>query len=67
MTKKTSYKVALARIESIVDIVENQSPDVDELADLVKEGTKLVALCKEKLRKTESELNDSLKELDQND
>lgn len=67
MTKKTSYKVAIARIESIVDIVENQEPDVDELAELVKEGTKLVALCKEKLRKTESELNESLKQLDQND
>jgi len=67
MTKKTSYKVALARIEAIVDIVENQEPDVDELAELVKEGTKLIALCKEKLKNTESELNESLKQLDQND
>jgi len=65
--KKITYKAALARIEAIVDIVENKDPDVDQLAELVKEGAILIAICKEKLRNTETELNDSLKQLEQND
>ena len=65
MTKqKLTYKQAINRVEEILDIVENQEPDVDELAELVKEGTKLISICKEKLRDTETEFNTSLEALD---
>ncbi len=65
--KSLTYKEAMARIEEIVDIVENQEPDVDQLASLVKEGTLLISRCKEKLRNTEAELNSSLDQLEQKD
>ncbi len=64
--KKQSYSEAIARIEEIVDIVENKSPDIDELSDLVKEGALLIKLCKEKLRNTESALTESLDQLEAN-
>jgi exodeoxyribonuclease VII small subunit len=64
MTKKTiSYKDALLRIEEIVDIIENQQPDIDDLSNLVKEASELIKSCKLKLKNTESELNDSLDNL----
>ena len=63
---KTTYKEALERIEEIVEIVENENPDVDELAQLVKEGASLISLCQEKLRNAEGELTKSLETLEQN-
>ena len=62
--KKINYKQALAELESIVDKIENRSPDVDELTDLVKRAVELVKFCKDKLRKTEEELNRSLEEME---
>ncbi len=62
--KKTTDKQALAELESIVDKIENHSPDIDELTDLVKRAADLVKYCKDKLRKTEEDLNKSLEELD---
>jgi exodeoxyribonuclease VII small subunit len=62
--KKTTYKQALTELESIVEKIENQSPDVDELTDLVKRAVELVKYCKDKLRKTEDDLNRSLEEMD---
>ena len=37
--KKLTYKESLDRIETIVDIIENQQPDIDDLSSLVKEAT----------------------------
>jgi exodeoxyribonuclease VII small subunit len=61
--KKPSYKQALHELESIVAKIENQSPDVDELTDLVKRAVELITYCKTKLHKTEIELNKSFDEL----
>lgn len=62
--KKLSYTDSLSRIEEIVDIIENQQPDIDDLSNLVKEATQLIKGCKLKLKSTEAELNDSLENLD---
>ncbi len=64
---KIKYKEALARIEEIVDIIENQEPDVDQLSELVKEGTELISFCKDKLKNTEGELSSALDKLEQKD
>lgn len=65
MAKKSiSYKDSLLRIEEIVDIIENQQPDIDDLSNLVKEASELIKACKLKLQNTESELNTSLENLD---
>jgi len=64
MSKKSiSYKAALERIEEIVDIIENQQPDIDDLSNLVKEATLLIKDCKLRLKTTENELNRSLEDL----
>jgi len=64
MSKKSiSYKAALERIEEIVDIIENQQPDIDDLSNLVKEATLLIKDCKLRLKTTENELNTSLEDL----
>ena len=61
--EKPTYNESLKRIETIVDIIENQSPGIDELADLVKEGTSLILECQNKLKNTEKILNESLEKL----
>ena len=62
--KKTTYEQALSELESIVSKIETGKPDVDELAGLVKRAVELVKHCKTMLRKTEEDLNNSLKDLE---
>ena len=61
---KPTYKETIARIEHIVDVIENQEPDIDELTKLVKEATGLIDFCKKKLKSAENDLNSSLEKLD---
>ena len=61
--KKLNYKKAIERLEAIVTKIENEEPDVDELADLVKEAADLVKKCKLKLKQTEEDLDNSLEAL----
>ena len=58
-----SYKEALNRINSIVERIENDDPDIDELSNLVKEATQLISQCKAKLENTEAEIQSSLEKL----
>ena len=55
--KKFNYKKALEEIEVIVQRIENEEPDVDKLADLVKRAAELIKQCKSKLRDTGEELD----------
>ena len=52
--EKKSYKDAIARIEEIVQIIENREPDIDDLTKLVKEATVLIDFCKKKLKIAQS-------------
>ncbi len=63
MTKTLSYKQAIDRINEIVDIIENQDPDIDSLSKLVKEATQLIEQCKGKLENTEAEIQSTLEKL----
>lgn len=64
MAAKTfRYKEALEEIEQIVHRLENEDPDVDELSALVKRAMNLIAQCKEKLRSTGDEIQESLREV----
>ena len=60
--KKFSYKEAYSEIEKIIDQIENEELDVDELSEKVEKTSKLITQCKDKLRKTESKLEDIFKE-----
>ncbi|KYG75475.1 exodeoxyribonuclease VII small subunit [Roseivirga echinicomitans] len=62
--KKLTYKESLERIETIVDVIENQQPDIDDLSSLVKEATLLIKDCKLRLKNTEETLNSSLENLE---
>ncbi|MEP2772025.1 MAG: exodeoxyribonuclease VII small subunit [Fulvivirga sp.] len=64
MSKRVSYKSALAEIETIIEKIESDEPDIDELSELVTKAAKLIKQCKAKLKGTEKNLNDTLEELE---
>lgn len=65
MPKKTeSYQEAVDKLQRIVSEIEKGEADVDLLSDNVKEATRLIKLCKEKLYKVDEEVKKVLEELD---
>jgi exodeoxyribonuclease VII small subunit len=54
--KDYTYTQAMQRLEAILAQLEEGSASVDTLSELVKEAAALVALCREKLRTTEEEV-----------
>lgn len=56
MNKDQKYEEALAQLESIVRKMEANEFDIDELAVQLKTAQQLIIFCKEKLTKTEAEL-----------
>jgi exodeoxyribonuclease VII small subunit len=63
--KKTGYVEAITEIEEILAQIENNELDVDDLAEKVKRVSVLLKLCKEKLHKTETEVENILKEIEE--
>ncbi len=55
-----NYKEALEELERIVGDIEQGKPDVDELSNMVHRSVDLIKQCKEKLRNTEANLNETL-------
>ncbi|MBI9060914.1 MAG: exodeoxyribonuclease VII small subunit [Marinilabiliaceae bacterium] len=62
--KKISYNEAIAEIEEILQKIENEELDVDDLSEKVKRVSALIKICKEKLYKTEEEVEKILKEIE---
>ena len=56
--KKISYNEAIEEIEEILQKIENEELDVDELSEKVKRVSSLIKICKQKLYKTEEEVED---------
>jgi exodeoxyribonuclease VII small subunit len=67
MNEKPGYKEALEEIESIVEEIENETVDVDVLAEKVKRAAFLIKYCKAKLKTTDSEVKKILKEFEKED
>ena len=61
--KELSYNEAFARLEEIRVLVENNSLDVDDLSDKLKEASGLLKICKEKLFKVSEETKKILEEI----
>ncbi|MBO7493880.1 MAG: exodeoxyribonuclease VII small subunit [Bacteroidales bacterium] len=61
--KETTYTAAFEELKEIVDQLENDSISVDELAEKMKRATELMKICKDKLTKTEEEINKTISEL----
>ena len=63
MEKKKTYEEAYEELVEIVNEIETGTISVDILGEKVKRAGELIKFCKEKLFKTEQEVNDVLKEL----
>ncbi len=61
--KKVTYNEAMLEIEQVIAEIENDELDVDVLAEKVKRVATLINICKDKLYKTEQEVEDILKGL----
>lgn len=62
--KKLTYNEAISEIEEILDKIENEELDVDELAEKVKRVSTLLKMCKDKLHKTNDQVEQILKEME---
>ena len=56
MNEELKYEEALAQLETIVRKMESNEYDIDELAAQLKAAQQLIKFCKDKLTKTEEEL-----------
>ena len=56
MNDHLKYEEALSQLESIVRKMESNEYDIDELAVQLKTAQQLIKFCKDKLTKTEAEL-----------
>lgn len=56
MTDNLKYEQAVAELEAIVKKMENDELDIDSLAEQLKRAKQLILLCKDKLTKTDEEI-----------
>lgn len=63
-TKKQTYRESIEEVENILASIENDELDVDDLAEKVKRVTTLLKSCKDKLYKTQEEVEKVLKEME---
>lgn len=66
MSKEIKYTEAFEELKQIVSDIEDGEISVDELSIKVKRASELIKLCKEKLTSTEEDVNQILKELENN-
>lgn len=60
--KNPNYEEALEQLESIVRKMENGELDIDSLSTELKNAQELIKLCRDKLTKTEAEIQKILEE-----
>ncbi|WP_436416747.1 exodeoxyribonuclease VII small subunit [Petrimonas sp.] len=58
-----TYSQAKQELEEIVSAIESGELDVDALTEKVKRASELIAFCKEKLTKTDKELQKILEDI----
>ncbi len=63
--KKLNYSEAVEEINEILSKIENDSPDVDEITGMVNRALDLIKQCQKKLRDTETKINSSFEEYDE--
>ena len=56
MNEELKYEEALAQLETIVRKMESNEFDIDELAVQLTTAQRLITFCKDKLTKTEAEI-----------
>jgi exodeoxyribonuclease VII small subunit len=63
--KAISYNEAMSEVEEILEKIENEELDVDDLAEKVKRVSVLLKICKDKLLKTNEQVEQILKEMEE--
>lgn len=63
-TKKQTYQEALTEIDEILEKIESNTLDIDDLADKVKRVAFLLKFCKEKLQRTNDEVDKILNDME---
>jgi exodeoxyribonuclease VII small subunit len=64
MAKEQTYGEAMHELQEIMNRIENEELDVDVLMDEVKKATKLIKFCKDKLYKTNEEIQKILDQIE---
>lgn len=67
MEKNKTYEEAFEELQNIVKEIESGTISVDLLSEKVKRAGVLIRICKEKLFRTEQEVNEVLKEIEKKD
>ena len=63
--KGFKYQEAVDELNDILEDLQSERVDVDEVSVKVKRATELIRLCKERIQKTEIEVNKIVKEFDE--
>ena len=63
MKEELTYTEAFEQLQEIVRQMENADISVEDLSDKIKKASKLIKICKDKLTKTEQEVNKTITEL----
>lgn len=56
MKEELKYESAFAQLQTIVRKMENDEYSIDEIAEQLKTALRLIKFCKDKLTKTEQEI-----------
>lgn len=65
MSDKMKYQEAFEELQQIVTDIEEGEISVDELSEKVKRAAELIKICKNKLTRTEENVDQILKELEE--
>jgi exodeoxyribonuclease VII small subunit len=63
MEEKLSYEEAYKQLAEIANEIETETVSVDVLAEKVKTASMLIKLCQDKLRSTETEVNNIISQM----
>ncbi|HYG20649.1 MAG TPA: exodeoxyribonuclease VII small subunit [Ohtaekwangia sp.] len=59
-----TYESAYSELQKIAAEIESETVSVDVLAEKVKRAAELIAFCQSKLRNTEEEVNNIIKQME---
>ncbi|NLR82187.1 exodeoxyribonuclease VII small subunit [Chitinophaga eiseniae] len=66
MSEALTYEAAYNELQLIAEEIENEAVSVDLLAEKVKRAAILIEFCQQKLRATETEVNNIIKQMEGN-
>ena len=65
MEEKFSYTKSLRELQKILEELEGENVEIDKLSDNVKRAVTLIKILREKLKKTETEIKEIVREFDE--